>query len=366
VHEISGILLNPPQTTVFNEGGGGTSTHMQGLVLKTGSGILLNPSGEAELAELPAGLVPKPSLLWKLETAKGGKHKSEIDYQTAGLDWHCDYVVVVNADETLADITSWVTLDNKSGATFKSAALKLMAGEVHKIQSPLRAPRAMMMSGMAREEMKPQFSEAGFAEYHLYTLAGRTDVKNNETKQMSLFNASKIGTQKKYVFDQDSGGFRPMIVAQSGTAQKVAVKIEIANTKANGLGMPMPKGKVRVYKKDQDGALEFIGEDNIDHTPKDEKVRVYIGDAFDIVAERKQTNVQQVSDRVQRQSYEISIRNHKDTAVTVTDVEHSFGQWKIISSSQEFSKRDSHTFEFAVDVPANGETKVTYTVEIKF
>jgi hypothetical protein len=152
----------------------------------------------------------------------------------------------------------------------------------------------------------------------------------------------------------------------NNSTQKVAVKVEIANSKANGLGMPMPKGKVRVYKKDQDGALEFIGEDNIDHTPKDEKVRVYIGDAFDIVAERKQTNQQQVSDRVQRLSYEISIRNHKDSAVTVTDVEHAFGQWKIVSSSHESTKRDAHTFEFAVDVPANGESKVTYTVESKF
>ena len=164
--------------------------------------------------------MPKPSLLWKLETAKGGKHKSEIDYQTAGLNWHCDYVVVVNADETLADITSWVTLDNKCGATFKNAALKLMAGDVHKVPATIHAPRAMMMSSMAREEMKPQFSEAGFAEYHLYTLAGRTDVNNNETKQMSLFNANKIGTQKKYVFDHDGSGFRPMIIGQPETSQK--------------------------------------------------------------------------------------------------------------------------------------------------
>ncbi len=366
VHETAGILLNPPQSTVFNDASGNSTTRMQGLVLKTSSGVVLNPSGEAELAELPLGLVPKPSLLWKLETTKGGKHRSEIDYQTAGLNWHCDYVVVVNADETQADITSWVTLDNKSGATFKNAALKLMAGDVHKLATPPVPRSAGFMSARAQAAPEPQFSESGFAEYHLYTLAGRTSVNSNETKQMSLFNASKIGTQKKYVFDPENGNnFYPMYRSNNST-QKVAVKVEIANSKANGLGMPMPKGKVRVYKKDQDGALEFIGEDNIDHTPKDEKVRVYLGDAFDIIAERKQTNQQQVSDRVQRLSYEISIRNHKDSAVSVTDVEHAFGQWKIVSSSHESTKRDAHTFEFAVDVPANGESKVTYTVETKY
>ncbi len=291
------------------------------------------------------------------------KHRSEIDYQTAGLNWHCDYVVIVNADETQADITSWVTLDNKSGATFNNAALKLMAGDVHKLQeahdSLAGAPMAM------KAQMQSQFAESAFAEYHLYTLAGRTDLRDNETKQLSLFNANKVSTQKKYVFESDAAGFYAMWRPHS-TGQKVNVKMEVANTKANGLGMPMPKGKVRVYKKDQDGSLEFIGEDMIDHTPKDEKVRVYIGDAFDVVAEKKQTNQQNLSDRTRRGSYEIDIRNHKDNAITVTDVEHAYGQWKVISSSQEYSKRDATTFEFAVSVPANGETKVTYTVESKY
>jgi hypothetical protein len=299
-----------------------------------------------------------------LEAGKAADLKTEIDYQTAGLNWHCDYVVVVNADETQADITSWVTLDNKSGATFKNAALKLLAGDVHKVEDGKRKMPYAALAGQA-DQLQSQFSESAFAEYHLYTLSGRTDLHDNETKQMSLFNANRIGVQKKYIFDSNNGGiyatWRP-----HDNNQKVNVKVEFANTKGNGLGMPMPKGKVRVYKKDQDGALEFIGEDMIDHTPKDEKVRVYIGDAFDVVAERKQINQQNLSDRTQRASYEIDFRNHKGSDITVTDVEHAYGQWKVLTSSQEYTKRDATTFEFAVKVPANGETKLTYTVESKY
>ncbi|MBS1989458.1 MAG: DUF4139 domain-containing protein [Cyanobacteria bacterium SZAS LIN-2] len=363
-HEVTGVLLNPPQVSV-SDSNGNVSQRSQSIVLKTASGIVLGPSGEVEIAELPPGLVSKPSLLWKLDCDKPGTHKTEISYQTQGLNWKCDYVAVANADDSAADLTSWVTLDNKSGATYKNAALKLMAGDVHKIQPPV-APRAMMFkSASMAGGMAPQFTEQSFAEYHLYSLANKTDVMNNETKQLTLFNTSNVPVKKLYIFDSPQpyyGGFNP----SGATNGKVNVKLELVNSKENNLGMPMPKGKVRVYKRDKDGAMQFVGEDLIDHTPKDEKVRVYIGDAFDLVGERKQTNFNQVSNKIQRSSMEISLRNHKETPVTITCVEHAYGDWKIISSSQPSTKKDSHTFEFAVKVPANGEAKVNYEVETRY
>ncbi|MBS2006288.1 MAG: DUF4139 domain-containing protein [Cyanobacteria bacterium SZAS TMP-1] len=363
-HEITGVLLNPPQVSV-SDSNGNVSQRSQSIVLKTASGIVLGPSGEVEIAELPPGLVSKPSLLWKLDCDKPGTHKTEISYQTQGLNWKCDYVAVANADDSAADLTSWVTLDNKSGATYKNAALKLMAGDVHKIQPPA-APRPMMLkSAMFSGGMAPQFTEQSFAEYHLYSLANKTDVMNNETKQLTLFNTSNVPVKKLYIFDTPQpyyAGFNP----SGATNGKVNVKLELVNSRENNLGMPMPKGKVRVYKRDKDGAMQFVGEDLIDHTPKDEKVRVYIGDAFDLVGERKQTNFNQVSTKIQRSSMEISLRNHKETPVTITCVERAYGDWKIISSSQPSTKKDSHTFEFAVKVPANGEAKVNYEVETRY
>jgi hypothetical protein len=362
IREMSGILLNSPQATV-SDTNGNVSIRTQGLVVKTPEGVILNPQGEVELAELPPGLVAKPSLLWKLEADKAGKHEAEIAYQTAGMNWKCDYVAVANSDDSKMDLTSWVTLDNKSGATYKNAALKLIAGDVHKVQPQQHFARggvAMMKAAAA-----PQFQEQSFAEYHMYTLQGKTDLNQNETKQMSLFNAANVPVKKSFVFEPAPNFYWPMGGGGAGDPSKVKIKLEIENTQPNGLGMALPKGKVRVYKKDQDGALQFIGEDLIDHTPRNEKVRLYIGDAFDLVGERTQMNVQQVSDRVRRETYQISLRNRKDKPVTMTAVEHSYGQWKILNSSIPYTKKDSRTFEFSVPVQPNGEVKIDYTIEIR-
>ncbi len=210
---------------------------------------------------------------------------------------------------------------------------------------------------------EPQFKERAFAEYHLYTLQGTTDVNQNETKQMSLFNANEIPAKKLFIYeDQGRIGWYG---SGSDGSKKVNVKIEIENSKANNLGIPMPKGKVRVYKKDEDKALQFIGEDEIDHTPRDEKLRLYIGDAFDLVGERKQLSARSPSPRIQEYSYEISLRNHKEEAVTITAVEHTWGDWRILSASHAYKKKDSQTFEFTVDVPAGGEVKITYDIRVR-
>lgn len=365
IHEVSGTLLNPPLVTV-SDSNGNISQRTQSIVLKTAAGIVVGANGEVELAELPEGLVSKPALLWKIDSDKAGTHKAEISYQTQGMNWKCDYVAVANADDDACDLTSWVTLDNKSGASYKNAALKLMAGDVHKVQ-PQVAPRAMMFKGamMATAAAAPQFQEQSFAEYHLYSLAGKTDVNNNETKQLTLFNAANVPVKKLYVFDSTPAYGIYGIRGGGDPSKKINVKLELSNSKENNLGMPMPKGKVRVYKRDLDGAMQFVGEDLIDHTPKDEKVRIYIGDAFDLVGERKQTSYQQPSNRIQKQSFEISLRNHKEKEVTITCIEHAYGDWKVTSSSQPFTKKDSHTFEFQVKVPGNSEAKVTYDLEIR-
>jgi hypothetical protein len=365
LREFSGTLLNSPRSYVADPSGT-SSMRWQGLVVKTPEGIVLNPAGEIEIAELPPGLISKPSLYWKLESTKAGEHQTEIAYQTAGLNWHADYVAVLNKNDNQLDLTSWVTLDNKSGASYKSAALKLMAGDVRKVTDERYQRNKMMETMRASAAPAQQFQEQAFAEYHLYTLQGKTDVNDNETKQLSLFNANQVPAKKQFVYDPAPTAYYPWMNRGGDRSKKVAVKIEVDNSEKNNLGMPLPKGKVRVYKRDADGALQFIGEDLIDHTPQDEKIRLYIGDAFDVVGERKQLTSQRISDRVTREAYEISLRNHKDKEVTVTAVEHAWGTWKILSSSHEYKKKDSGTFEFNVVVPASGEVKITYEIEHRY
>lgn len=363
--ELSGVLLSSPRSVVGSVDGSARFVY-SGLVLGTASGVILNPAGEIEISEMPEGLVSVPSLFWKLDTEKSGEQLTELSYQASGLNWNCDYVAVLNETDTKADLTSWVTIDNKSGATYKNASLKLMAGDVHRVTQP-NAPRSAEYMEMAADGIVggAQFSEKAFAEYHLYTLKGKTTVANNETKQMSLFNATAVPVKKVFVFDPGGQNYNPYM-GSSENPQKVNVEIELENKESNHLGMPMPKGKVRVYKKDQDGSLQFVGEDSLDHTPRDEKIRLYIGDAFDLVGERKQLSVRQISERVQRISYEISLRNHKNTAVTINAVEHASGQWKILNSSMTYTKKDSGTFEFAAQVPARGELKISYEIELKY
>ncbi|MBZ0189375.1 MAG: DUF4139 domain-containing protein [Candidatus Obscuribacterales bacterium] len=361
---VTGVLLNPPQVSIVDTSGYVQQKTM-GLVLKTDSGILLNPAGQAELAELPKGLVSKPSLLWKLQTNKQGDHRTEISYQTKGLNWHCDYVAIANQDDTKADLTSWVTIDNQSGAAYQNASLKLLAGDVHKVEPPIVVLKTMARGRAAPSAMPQQFTEKAFAEYHLYSLAGTTNVNNNETKQMSLFNVNGVPTRKLFIFEPQQNNYVPYR-GRGQTANKVNVKLEIANNKKNNLGIPLPKGKVRVYKRDDDGALQFIGEDLIDHTPRDEKVRLYIGDAFDLVGERKQLSQESPNSRTQKMTIEISLRNHKDKDVSITAVEHAYGDWKIENSSHEYKKKDSHTLEFAVNVPAGEEVKINYTIRIRY
>ncbi|MEO0101626.1 MAG: DUF4139 domain-containing protein [candidate division WOR-3 bacterium] len=340
-----------------------------GLTVKVGDQIYLNPSGEIILSKLPEGLVTKPTLSWLIDCTKSGEHKVEVSYLTSGINWNADYVVVSDKDDKSISLNGWVTIENKSGATYQDAKLKLIAGDIHRV-SPPSAVREYDLYAERKALAAPQFEEKPFFEYHMYTLQRKTTIRDNETKQIEFASASHVPVKKLFIYDgarMPFYGYSEYSRADQryGTQsqKKVYVMLEFKNTKENNLGIPLPKGKMRVYKEDTDKSLQFIGEDWIDHTPKDEIVRIYLGDAFDLVGERVQTDFKMGGDWV-LESYKITIRNHKEEPVTVRVVEHLYrwSNWKIVEKSQDYEKKDSRTIEFNLPVPKNGEGVITYTV----
>ncbi|PIR15735.1 MAG: hypothetical protein COV48_12740 [Elusimicrobia bacterium CG11_big_fil_rev_8_21_14_0_20_64_6] len=346
-----------------------------GRVMKVGDKLVLNPQGEAILPELPEGLLTKPTLMWLLSSRKSGEHEGEISYLTGGLSWNADYVLVIDKDDAKADLNAWVTVANNSGATYKDAKLKLVAGDVHRAPVLFRpgAMRGYAAKSMAMSD-EAGMSEKSFFEYHMYSLGRLTTLADNSSKQVEMASAAGVPVRKLFTYDGvqgiqwsqfgDSGYWDPNYGLSSG--KKISVLFEFDNKKASGLGIPLPKGRVRVYKKDDDGSLQLAGEDSIDHTPKDEKVRIKMGESFDLVGERKRINY--ASDHKGRrfeETFEIRLRNHKDADVSVTVVEHLFRwtNWKVKDASAKWTKKDAQTIEFPVTVKKDGETVVTYTVK---
>ncbi|MEI8349804.1 MAG: hypothetical protein WCI77_06595 [Candidatus Omnitrophota bacterium] len=317
--------------------------------------------------KIPEGLITKPTLVWEIDSKKEGKHLTEVSYLTGGVNWNCEYVAVLDKNDKNISLDGWVSVDNRSGASYKNAKLKLIAGDVKRVANASMERAGMMKASYAlAEKAVPQFEEKAFFEYHMYTLQRKATLKNNQTKQISLLSAANIPIKKLFVYDPvDYYGWNWYYydTRPDNKEQKIKVKLELVNSKQNNLGIPLPKGKVKVYKKDTDESLQFAGEDQIDHTPKDETVRLYIGDAFDVVGERKQTSYRTGHDWAE-ESFEVSLRNHKDSNIEVMVVEHlyRYANWKIIEKSHEFNKKNSNTVDFKVPVSSNGETKVTYTV----
>jgi len=331
--------------------------------------ILKNESGEITISNadeivdyrfgsLPEGLILKPTLVWLTESDDKKQSECEVSYMTGGISWHAEYVAVVDQDDKNIDLSGWVSIENRSGATYKDASLKLVAGTVHRAEEDIITSR-MTMRG-AKADMAPQFEEESFFEYHLYTLTRPATVADNEIKQVALF--PETGTPVSKVYAVESRQYRGREMDEK---PKVRVNLEFRNSKDQGLGMPLPKGKLRVYKADSQGALQFIGEDRIDHTPKDEKVRVLLGEAFDIVCERKKTNVVDLGNDHKRETYEITLRNHKDENIVVTVVEMTPGwrEWVIKDSSLAYKKISADRVEFEVSVVSGGESKFAYTIE---
>lgn len=324
------------------------------------------------LPELPEGLITRPTLSWLLDVSGRGERKVRLAYITSGIGWSADYVVVLAPEDDAVDLTGWVTLNNSSGVTYPDARLKLVAGDVRREAPEVLRRRTDVLYAEAALAGAPQFEEKGFFEYHLYTLSRRTTIKDNETKQIELLDACGVPARKRYVY-------RGALPAQyrydpsdprAGTEsnRKVNVLVSFRNDEESHMGMPLPGGRMRLYKRGEDGSLEFVGEDRIDHTPKDEEVELYVGDAFDIVGERTQTDFNRISASVVEESYEIQVRNHKEEAVTV-DVEETFWRsvdWSIVSSNASWEKLDAQRVRWSVPVPADGKAAVTYTVRYRF
>ncbi len=334
-------------------------------VLRINGEVTYNFPGRIAFPEVPPNLIAKPTLVWLLASDKP-KQRVEVTYLTQNLNWQADYVLVIDPTDTRGDLTGWVTLSNTSGASYEHAQLKLVAGDVQRLRPPaypeedMPASTAAPMGGAA-----PQFREEGFFEYHLYTLQRATDLLDKENKQVTLLEGHDIRIDKRLIFFGAQGYYRGSY-GQIASNQKVGVYLDIQNKKDNHLGIPLPKGTVRVYKADKSGAAQFIGEDAIDHTPRDEKIRVKMGDAFDVVGDRKQMAWTALGACTSESDWEISLRNHKDTPVEVEDREPVGGDWEIISSSQPAHREDANTFTFTVKIPANGETKITYKVRVKW
>ncbi|UCB53254.1 MAG: DUF4139 domain-containing protein [Candidatus Zixiibacteriota bacterium] len=301
---------------------------------------------------LPEGLITKPTLVWLLDSQVKGKRKAEVSYLTGGINWHAEYVAVVDQRDENLEVGGWVSIDNRSGATYQEAKVKLIAGEVHRVREERMPPRLAKAYAAEMAAGAPQFEEKAFFEYHLYTLLRPATIKDNEIKQVSLFPSTDVEVRKIFTYD----GAR--------YDKKVRVELEFKNSESAGLGMPLPQGKIRVYKEDVDKALEFVGEDRIDHTPKDEKVRVFLGNAFDLVGERQKIDFKKIGDDVTDESYQIKLRNHKEEAVEVVVVEHlyAYTEWEIRESTHGYEKKDASTIEFKISLAPDEEVVLNYTV----
>jgi len=358
---------------VVRGSGSETRKHVEGVLLAAVGGELILKSEEGgieiigqgsveevAMKELPDDLVTRPTLVWLAQSDKGGEQLCEVAYTTGAIGWKADYTAVLNADDTALDFSGWVTIDNRSGAGYKDATLKLIAGDVRRV---MPQPMALDKLGVVREmrAAAPAFEEKAFMEYHMYTLGRKSTINNNQVKQIEFIEpAEGVKAKKIYVYER-SDYWNPRGGDQS---KKVMVKIEFENKKDNKLGIALPKGKVRVFKKDPaDASLQFVGEDEIDHTPKDEKLSLYIGDAFDIVAEHTLVDSKEQWGK-HRESHKIELRNRKDQEVTVF-VDEKFARWvywEVEKSTHEYEKKDAYTARFPVKVGPNSTTTLEYTV----
>ena len=326
--------------------------------------------GQPLFPDLGDDTVLKPAFNWLLQSDKPGKFDAEVGYVTEGFTWSASYNLVSPEKGDYVDLVGWITMNNNSGKTFENAKIKLMAGDVNKIQPTLpmggMRMRAMAMDTMAGAE--PPVTEKAFDEFHLYSIARPTTLHDRETKQVEFVHAEKMFAPTIYVYDGASDYRFYGLNTDQGYGEsdnkKVMVMREFKNAETNQLGIALPAGKLRFYRRDDDGQLQFVGENTIDHTPRNETVRVTTGNAFDLVGERKQTNFKSNIFNNIDESFEIKLRNHKKEPVEIRVVEHLYrwSNWKITAKSDDFVKKDSQTIEFRVPVKPDEERKVTYTV----
>ena len=342
-----------------------------GVVLKIGNRIETGIPGRIVYGDVPANLRDRPTLVMALDNAGAQQQDLELSYLTGGLAWKADYVVELNANEDKLDISGWVTLTNTSGATYRNAKLQLVAGDVNQVAPAMQgAVRNMAMASVNVLEKRKDMMEESLFEYHLYTLTRPTTIAENQTKQVSLLSASGVPARKELLL-RGNDYYYQASHGDLGQKIKVGVFVEFDNKESAQLGMPLPKGIIRVYKKDKAGNAQFIGEDRVDHTPKNETVRLKLGDAFDVTADKKQTDFKKLSGNskynyVFESAYEIVLKNAKKEPVVVTVQEPMPGDWQVLSSSQPHTKGSSNTAVWKVTVPAEGNTKLVYRSVVRY
>jgi hypothetical protein len=333
--------------------------------------VKLDNVQEFSFPELPEGLIVKPTLVWRLLVDQSGSQDIEVTYLTGGISWKADYVLLLGDQDKSIDLDGWVTLNNHSGTTFKDALLKLVAGDIQRLPTARMAAGEMMMEFEAPAPT-PQIEQREFFEYHLYEVPRPVTVQDQETKQIEFVTTKGVPAEKFFVYDglQCRVGYwycsfygSPRIDPGYGISSnpKVMVMVEFDTEDVDA---DLPKGNVRVYQEDVDGAALLIGEDSIDHTPQGESVRLYVGDAFDIVGERVQTDFRRPTEKSLQESFQITLRNHKDEDIEVRVVEHlsRWSEWRILEKTADYTKLDSSTIEFRIQVPADGERTLSYTV----
>ncbi len=338
-----------------------------GPVWKIGNEIVTGMHADhIRFPELPENLYSRPTLVWMLDNAGARRHKVEASYLATNLQWSSDYVLTVGRDDKLADLDGWVTLTNNSGTPFRNAKLQLVAGDLNRIRNEyardaLAAKRTMEMAAAS-----PQFAQEAFSEYHLYSLGRRTSINNQETKQIALLNGSGVPVEKVFVVEGQQFYYHNHQHPGTPLKDKVSVYFKFKNDEKSGLGMPMPAGVVRVYQADSKGGVQFVGEDRINHTPKDESLTLRIGSAFDVIAERKQTDYKRLSDRLFEMEFEITLRNHKDTAITVDVNEPIGGDWQMIESTHKWTKTAAFAANFKVPVEKDGTSVLRYRIRARW
>lgn len=362
---VSGTLLSPP-TSINTSAGDRAYT---GMVIRTDEGhIILDPVGEVQVDKIPSGMRSRPTLVWDVMADKAGLAQVELSYITQGMSWNADYVLTLDG-KGQADLQGWVSMVNRSGTTYENAKLKLLAGDVNQVREVSRAASALRMEAMNSAFADKGFKEEGLFEYHLYTLQRPATLLNNETKQLSLLEGHGVKVRKRLILDSMEG-FRNYYPGRGevGTGNiKPLVRVEFLNELSNHLGMPMPKGRVRVFQRDSQGSVQMLGEDQIDHTPTKERLSLKVGKSFDVVSSRKRTEFKTFDDpRHIQESFSIEVRNRKDVPETIEIFERHWGDWTITKKSQEFTKEDSNTAVFTIFMKPGEVRTVTYTVDTRW
>ena len=376
---VLGLMGVETVETIFAEGlNMGEETREKAMVLSARNGVVLQMADHIEsgipgrliFPDVPENLRDRPTLTMLVQSKTGQSQEVELSYLTSGLGWQADYVAELNAQDDAMDLSGWVTLSNRSGATYQNASLQLVAGDVNQVEPERSGRKLYRQKGMAMAaEMDDAMAEEQMFEYHLYTLARPTTIKDNQTKQVALLQAGQVPCRKEFLLPGNRHYYQSQY-GEIGRKIKIGVFVEVANSKENNLGMPLPKGVVRVYKKDSKERLQFVGEDRIDHTPEKETIRLKLGDAFDITANKKQTDFKKLSGfsryhYVYESAYRIELKNGKKEAVTVKVVEPVPGDWDMLEESLPHEKAASNTAVWQVAIPALETTVLTYRIRVK-